>query len=119
MIAGGFSGRHGAIGNDGRLAVFPGVGTGRGALDSLLHSPKYMNMTVSGALAVFAPPSENNTAAYQQFKQNVVGVSPNTPVSSLLPGQFQALENGIARYEGLSARGNYARPAHFMEKMKQ
>lgn len=67
-----------------------------------------MNMTVSGVLAAFAPPNENNTAAYQQFIQNVVGVGPNTPVSSLSPSQFSTLENGIARYEGFNARGNYS-----------
>src|ERR1700743_785207 len=88
MTAGGLSARHGAIGSDDRIAVFPTAGSGSKSLDALLHTPRYMNLTVSGALAVFAPSNENNTAAYQQFIQNVVRVSPNTHVSSLSPGQF-------------------------------
>jgi RHS repeat-associated protein len=108
MVAGGFAGRYGAIGNDGRVAVFPSAGIGSNALDSLLHTPTYMNMTVNQALAAFAPPIENDTAAYQQFIQNVIGVNANTAVSSLSPSQFAALENGIARYEGFTASRNYS-----------
>ena len=74
----------------------------------LLRTPKYMNMTVANAIAAFAPPLENNTAAYQQFVQDVLKVGPNAPISSLSPSQFTALENGITRYEGFYARGNYS-----------
>jgi RHS repeat-associated protein len=41
------------------------MSSGSKSLDALLHTPRYMNLTVSGALAVFAPSNENNTAAYQ------------------------------------------------------
>lgn len=107
-MAGGFTGRHGAIGSDGPFGVFPTIGTGRRGLDLLLHTPKYMNMSVANAIAAFAPPKENNTVAYQQFVQNVLQVSPNAPVSSLSPSQFTALENGITRYEGFYKAGNYS-----------
>jgi RHS repeat-associated protein len=107
-FAGGFSGRHGAIGTDGPIAVFPNLGTGSNGLSLLLHTPKYMNMTVNAAIAAFAPPLENNTAAYQQFVHDVLKVSPNAPVSSLSPSQIMTLENAITRQEGFYARGNYS-----------
>jgi len=51
---------------------------------------------------------ENDTAGYQQFLQNVVGVSGNATLSSLTQGQFASLENGIARFEGFYAPGGYS-----------
>lgn len=101
-----FTSSNGAIGADGRFAVFPTVGTGNNALGSLLSGPAYSNLTLNQAVSQYAPAFENNTAGYQQFLMNVVGVSGNTPLSSLSPSQFSALENGIARYEGFNAAGN-------------
>jgi RHS repeat-associated protein len=108
MVAGGFAGNHGSLGNDGRIAVFPTADTGSNALDALLHSPNYSSLTVADTMAKFAPPNENDTAAYQQFLQNVVGVSGNAPLSSLSPAQFSAFERGIAQYEGFNAAGGYS-----------
>ena len=103
-----FSNKHGAIGADGRFGVFTSAGQGKAALDALLHGPTYFHLSIDAAVGVYAPKFENNTAGYQQFLQNVVGVSGNTPLSSLSPSQMSALENGIARYEGATARGNYS-----------
>jgi RHS repeat-associated protein len=108
ILSGGFTDNHGSIGNDGRFAVFPTSGTGQQALDSLLHGPGYINVSIDDAVARYAPAMENNTAGYQQFLQNVVGVSGNASLSSLTPQQFSALENGIARYEGFYAPGGYS-----------
>jgi hypothetical protein len=96
IVSGGFVNRHGAIGTDGRFGVFASAGQGKAALDDLLRSPAYGSLSVSAAVAKYAPAFENNTAGYQQFLQNVVGVSGNTPLSSLSPNQMSALENGIA-----------------------
>jgi RHS repeat-associated protein len=108
IVSGGFVNGHGAIGTDGRFGVFPSAGQGRAALDALLHSPAYSSLSVNAAVARYAPAFENNTAGYAQFLQNAVGVSGNTPLSSLSPSQMNALENGIAHYEGAAARGNYS-----------
>jgi RHS repeat-associated protein len=75
ILSGGFTNNHGSIGNDGRFAVFPTSGSGQQALDSLLHGPGYINLSIDDAVARYAPAMENNTAGYQQFLQNVVGVS--------------------------------------------
>ena len=108
IISGRFVNNHGAIGADGRFGVFPTAGTGSSALDSLLHSPTYSSKSISDAISTYAPAFENNTAGYQQFLTNALGVSGNTPLSSLSSGQMQTLENAISRYEGYDARGNFS-----------
>lgn len=108
LTSGSFTAGNGSIGSDGRFTVFPTSGTGRNALDSLLHGAAYNSLSVSDAISRYAPAMENNTAGYQQFVQNVVGVSGNAPLSSLSPSQFTALENGISRYEGYNVPGNYS-----------
>lgn len=108
ITAGPFTSRNGQLGTDGRFAVFPGAGTGRQALHTLLTGGAYFNLSINAAVAKYAPSMENNTAGYQQFLTNVLGVSGNTPLSSLSPGQFQKLEGAIASEEGFNARGNYS-----------
>ena len=78
------------------------------ALHTLLTGAGYFNLSINAAVARYAPSMENNTAGYQQFLTNVLGVSGNTPLSSLSPAQFQKLEGAIASEEGFNARGNYS-----------
>lgn len=77
-------------------------------MDALLHSGTYFNLSINDAVSTWAPGFENNTASYQQFLTNALGVSGNTPLSSLSSGQFQTLENAISRQEGLYHAGNYS-----------
>ncbi len=108
IVSGGFTNNHGGIGSDGRFAVFPTADKGGHALDSLLHGAGYINLSINDAVSRYAPGFENNTAGYQQFLINVVGASGNTPLTSLSPAQFSALERGISQYEGTNAAGNYS-----------
>ena len=108
IVSGGFVNRRGAIGADGRFGVFASAAAGKAALHALLLTPGYNNLSINAAVARYAPSFENNTAGYQQFLTNVLGVSGNTPLSSLSPSQRSALENGIAHAEGAFARGNYS-----------
>jgi hypothetical protein len=108
IVSSGFTNNHGAIDSDGRFGVFPTSGQGYQALDSLLHGGSYVDLSISDAIARYAPAMENNTAGYQQFLTNALGVSGNTPLSSLSPAQFQTLENAISRFEGINAPGNYS-----------
>jgi hypothetical protein len=43
-------------------------------MDTLLHSSLYINLSINDAVAQYAPAMENNTAGYQQFLTNVLGV---------------------------------------------
>lgn len=103
----------GVVGTDvspvsGKFRVFASLGLGSQGMNSLLHSGTYFNLSINDAVATWAPGFENNTASYQQFLTNALGVSGNTPLSSLSSGQFQTLENAITRQEGFYSRGNYS-----------
>ena len=73
---GDFAKSHGATGTDGRFAIFPDPDTGFKATQELLAT-HYGNMKLSDALAKYAPPSENNTAAYIKNVSNKIGVDPS------------------------------------------
>ena len=90
----------GAIGADGRFAIFPSEEAGFTALDVLLFTPRYQRLTIDDAIAKFAPPSENNTEKYKADVSKGVGVSGSTRVSSLSSRQMGALERTIALVEG-------------------
>jgi hypothetical protein len=53
--AGSFADAHGAIGSDGRFAIFPDAGTGMQALVSLLSSDGYQGLTIEQAMERYAP----------------------------------------------------------------
>jgi esterase/lipase len=55
----------GAIGTDGRFAIFPSMDMGYAAADALMKGKSYQNLSIADAIKRWAPPSENNTGAYQ------------------------------------------------------
>lgn len=70
-----FAREHGAIGSDGRFAIFPDDATGMAALNELLKSPSYANLSLEDKIKKFAPSSENNTAAYIAGVKKSLGMS--------------------------------------------
>lgn len=57
----------GAIGTDGRFAVFPNYATGKAAKEKLIFDgSKYRGLSLTDAISRYAPPNENNTALYQR-----------------------------------------------------
>lgn len=91
---------YGAIGSDGRFAIFPNLTVGENARQQLLFDSKgYEGLTLAQAISKYAPESDgNNTAQYIQTLANGLGVSPNTPMSSLTPDQkakFSTIQRGI------------------------
>jgi len=62
---GDFARAHGAVGTDGRFAVFPDYAAGRRAKEALLfESEAYAGRTIQSAISRYAPPHENDTGAY-------------------------------------------------------
>lgn len=59
-----FARAHGAVGSDGRFAIFPDDDTGFAALTALLKSEHYTALSIAQAVNRYAPPNENNTAGY-------------------------------------------------------
>lgn len=91
----------GAIGTDGRFAIFPTYEAGRKAKQDLLFESKnYKDKTISGAISRYAPPSENNTQAYINTVASSIGVSPDTKLESLTPEQRSAMLDAMERVEG-------------------
>lgn len=99
--AGRFARSQGAIGSDGRFAIFPTYEQGRQAKANLIfESPSYRNKTISGVIDRYAPPFENNTNAYANAVARAVGVPLDTPVSELSQEQRTRMLNAMERVEG-------------------
>ena len=100
IAAGGFAFAHGAIEVNGRFAIFPDYSTGWDAMITNLNTAMYQAMTVSGAIAAYAPAMENNPAAYADFVTNALGVSLDTQMSTLTRLQLNEMGQAIQTYEG-------------------
>ena len=90
----------GAIGQNGRFAVFASEEVGMSAIKRLLQTNTYQSLTVGAAINRYAPPFENDTAAYQQRLQQLTGVTLNTAMASLNDTQMTNVANAIKTIEG-------------------
>ena len=98
---GDFSRRYGALGTDGRFAIFPTYEAGLRAKEALLFEGRgYAGMTIAQAITRYAPPNENDTAVYIRTVSAAVGASPTTLMSDLNPDQRKALLASMERVEG-------------------
>jgi hypothetical protein len=98
---GDFARRQGAIGTDGRFAIFPTYEAGKRAKEALLFEGRnYSGLTIAQAITRYAPPSENDTAMYIRVAAGAAGVAPSTPMKDLNSGQRQALLAAMERVEG-------------------
>lgn len=90
----------GAIGQAGGFAVFPDEATGMYAIEALLRTDSYNKLTVAGAIERYAPPSENDTAAYHRNIERLTGLSINKRMSDLTPTELTSVANAIRQIEG-------------------
>ncbi len=98
---GDFARKHGAVGSDGRFAVFPTYEAGRDAKMSLLfESGSYRDLTLAAAISRYAPDNENDTGAYIREVAGALGIDPFTRMSSLSPDQREAMLDAMERVEG-------------------
>lgn len=95
-----FAQRNGAIGEAGGFAVFPDEATGMAAISALLRSDSYNKLTIEGAISRYAPPVENNTAAYHKRLQQLTGLPISTRMSQLNDAQLQRVATAIRQIEG-------------------
>lgn len=99
--AGDYANSLGAVGSDGRFAVFPSYDAGRKAKEKLLFEGKnYKDKTLKEAIYRYAPPSENNSEMYAQKVAAAAGVDINTPVSNFTPAQRQKALTAMEQVEG-------------------
>jgi hypothetical protein len=93
--------QYGAIGTDGRFAIFPDAASGQNAMKGLLFdSGAYQGMTIASALNKYSPPSENDTAGKIQAVVAETGLDPNTPLDQMTPQQRDAFTLAIQHTEG-------------------
>jgi hypothetical protein len=98
---GAFSRRYGAVGTDGRFAVFPTYEAGRAAKEALLFEGRgYRGLNIAQMLNRYAPPVENNTNMYINSVVSAVGVPATTPLQSLNAEQRRAMLAAMERVEG-------------------
>jgi hypothetical protein len=90
----------GAVGSDGRFAVFPTKEMGDLARENLLFGGSYGGLTISQAIAKYAPSHENDTQRYLQQVLGATMAGPDTIMSSLNAGQRRNLLSAMERIEG-------------------
>ena len=101
LEAGDFATSKGAIGDDGRYAVFKTYEEGREAMQSLLFEGKnYRGKTISEAITRYAPPKENDTALYIKRVTDALGVSDSTKLSDLNDAQRVTMLDAMQKHEG-------------------
>ena len=100
---GDFAKKHGAVGSDGRFAVFPSYDAGRAAKASLIFEGKnYKDKTLTDAIARYAPPSENNTGNYQKTVLGAIG-NQNKRMSEYTTEERNRIMDAMQKVEGFKA----------------
>lgn len=98
--SGPFANSMGAVGSDGRFAVFPDYKAGRAANEKLIfEGGNYKDLPLSKAISRYAPPTENDTARYQSAVLGAVGGSDRV-MSSYSPAERIAIMDAMERQEG-------------------
>jgi hypothetical protein len=97
---GDFAKRNGAIGTDGRFAIFPDEATGRRAIASLLQTNKYRNLSMADAVKRYAPPHENDTEAYRAALSRNTGIALDKKMGQLSDAEMERVVKEIQRIEG-------------------
>jgi hypothetical protein len=119
---GDFTKRFGALQGDPRFAIFPTYDMGRNAKRELIFKgKKYADLSLSQAIARYAPPTENNTANYVASVLGAVGVEKF--MKDYSSGEQDTILNAMQRIEGwvvgrveLIEKGS---PEKGLEAMKQ
>jgi hypothetical protein len=106
--AGDFANRHGAIGSDGFLAVFPDAATGEAAQEALLRGPSYSSLTVNEAVEKRTPKSDpsNDTERTKKLVRDFSGLPGDAVIGRLAPADKQRLYSAIRRSEGWGKTGS-------------
>jgi YD repeat-containing protein len=98
--AGPYANSYGAIGTDGRFAVFGSRLTGQRAQAGLIFGKNYANLTLREAIAKYAPAFENNSAAYAAAVAAAAGVSLDTKMKDIPADKRAAVVAGMQAVEG-------------------
>lgn len=92
--------RFGAVGSDGRFAVFPNREAAIAAQAAILGRSAGQGKTIAQAINSYAPPFENDTNAYARSVAGAIGVSVDTKMSDLTQDQMTRLAGAMHSVEG-------------------
>ena len=95
-----FTRNSGAIGSDGRFAMFPDAATGFNAMAGLLSTNAYQKLTIEGAINRYAPSNENNVEAYLKSIEIQTGFPRSTPMNNLSKDNLLKLAKAMTKHEG-------------------
>jgi len=90
---GAFARANGAIGRDGRYAIFPDELTGKHALQTLLRTPGYVDLLVRDALLAHCSHLDGSTESRARARQ--YGLDPNRPLGTLDEDEHARLDMAI------------------------
>lgn len=114
---GDFAIANGAIGTDGRFAIFSTMEDGYRAQMNLLSGDSYRNKTIAQAIKRYAPSYENNTNKYISFISDNLGVSKHQKIKHLSRDQRMEMVRLMAEYEGMKA-GYYLNGSRYSARVK-
>jgi hypothetical protein len=95
-----FAIQYGAIGSDGRFAIFPTEEQGRKAQDALLKSKNYANLSLADAIKRYAPSNENDPNNYVKQIMAQTGVDQSMRYADLSSEQQGRVLDAMKRIEG-------------------
>jgi len=90
----------GAIGSDGRFAIFPTEEMGRKAADTLLKGKSYANLSAAEAINKWAPSNENDPKAYANRIAQQTGLDMNKKYSDMSPAEQSKFLDAMNKVEG-------------------
>ncbi len=90
----------GATGTASGFAIFPDEKTGIRAIESLLRSDGYINLTIGAAITKYAPPHENDTSNYIARVSKMTGLSAKLRIRDLNDEQMLRVVDAIRTIEG-------------------
>ena len=90
----------GAIGSDGRFAIFPTEEMGRKAADTLLKGKNYANLSAGAAIAKWAPSNENDPKAYAASIAKATGLDMGKKYADMSPQEQAKFLAAMTKVEG-------------------
>jgi len=90
----------GEIGKAGGFTIFSSEERGQAAIVENLGRPQYEGKTVYGAIEAWAPPKENNTAAYKARVSSLTGLNGDALLTDLNQSQLESVASAIRTVEG-------------------
>lgn len=97
---GDFALSNGAIGDDNAFAIFPDEANGFNAIVALLTSPSYRSLSLHDAIFKYAPPTENDSAAYVKAITTGTGIAADAVLAALPIARVRAICTVIKQFEG-------------------